>query len=65
MNASALVVQLLNGFAGASTLVLLASGLSLIFGVSRVVNFARWEPMVAGHGHDAGQSLESTAASER
>ncbi|MBI1394866.1 MAG: ABC transporter permease [Betaproteobacteria bacterium] len=32
--------QLVNGLAGASTLFLLASGLSLIFGVTRVVNFA-------------------------
>jgi branched-chain amino acid transport system permease protein len=35
-----LLVQLVNGLAQASTLFLLASGLSLIFGVTRVVNFA-------------------------
>lgn len=35
-----LVSQLANGLAQASTLFLLASGLSLIFGVTRVVNFA-------------------------
>ncbi len=35
-----LLVQLVNGLASASTLFLLASGLSLIFGVTRVVNFA-------------------------
>lgn len=35
-----LLFQLLNGLASASTLFLLASGLSLIFGVSRIVNFA-------------------------
>src|SRR3954449_1941033 len=34
------VVLLLNGFASASTLFLVASGLSLIFGVTRIVNFA-------------------------
>ncbi len=34
------VVQFLNGLAGASSLFLVAAGLSLIFGVSRVVNFA-------------------------
>jgi branched-chain amino acid transport system permease protein len=35
-----LVVQLLNGLASASTLFLVAVGLSLIFGVTRIVNFA-------------------------
>lgn len=35
-----LIVQLLNGLASASSLFLLAAGLSLIFGVSRIVNFA-------------------------
>ncbi|MFN6359539.1 MAG: ABC transporter permease [Burkholderiales bacterium] len=35
-----LLIQLLNGLASASTLFLMASGLSLIFGVSRIVNFA-------------------------
>jgi branched-chain amino acid transport system permease protein len=37
---SGLVVQLLNGLAGASSLFLVAAGLSLIFGVTRIVNFA-------------------------
>jgi hypothetical protein len=36
-------VQLLNGLAGASALFLVAVGLSLIFGVTRIVNFA-WHP---------------------
>jgi branched-chain amino acid transport system permease protein len=36
----AFAVQLLNGLAGASSLFLIAVGLSLIFGVIRVVNFA-------------------------
>jgi branched-chain amino acid transport system permease protein len=36
----ALAAQLVNGFASASSLFLLAAGLSLIFGVTRVVNFA-------------------------
>ena len=35
-----MLLQFLNGLAGASSLFLLASGLSLIFGVTRVVNFA-------------------------
>ena len=37
---SALLVQLLNGLAGASSLFLVGAGLSLIFGVTRIVNFA-------------------------
>jgi branched-chain amino acid transport system permease protein len=37
---SFLVVQFLNGLASASSLFLVASGLSIIFGVTRVVNFA-------------------------
>ncbi len=40
MNFSGLVVQLLNGLAGASSLFLVGAGLSLIFGVTRIVNFA-------------------------
>ena len=40
MTLADLAAQLLNGLANASTLFLLASGLSLIFGVTRVVNFA-------------------------
>lgn len=40
MSLNALLVQFLNGLAGASTLFLLAVGLSLIFGVTRIVNFA-------------------------
>ncbi|HEX9466453.1 MAG TPA: ABC transporter permease [Alphaproteobacteria bacterium] len=35
-----LIVQFLNGLASASSLFLVASGLSIIFGVSRIVNFA-------------------------
>lgn len=34
------VIQFLNGLASASSLFLVASGLSIIFGVSRIVNFA-------------------------
>src|SRR5690606_4318434 len=40
MSFSGFIVQLLNGLAGASTLFLVAAGLSLIFGVMRIVNFA-------------------------
>ena len=40
MDFSGFLVQLLNGLAGASSLFLVSVGLSLIFGVTRVVNFA-------------------------
>jgi branched-chain amino acid transport system permease protein len=40
MTLSGLLVQLLNGLAGASSLFLVGAGLSLIFGVTRIVNFA-------------------------
>ena len=40
MTLNSLLVQLLNGLASASSLFLVAVGLSLIFGVSRIVNFA-------------------------
>ncbi|WPB55629.1 ABC transporter permease [Xylophilus sp. GOD-11R] len=40
MDVSGFVVQLLNGLAGASSQFLVAAGLSLIFGVTRIVNFA-------------------------
>src|SRR4051794_10242623 len=40
MNASSIVLQALTGLASASALFLVASGLSLNFGVTRIVNFA-------------------------
>ena len=40
MSADSIALQFLNGLASASALFLLAAGLSLIFGVSRIVNFA-------------------------
>ncbi|MDD2544664.1 MAG: ABC transporter permease [Burkholderiaceae bacterium] len=40
MDVSGLLAQLLNGLAGASSLFLVSAGLSLIFGVTRIVNFA-------------------------
>ncbi|MBL8707368.1 MAG: branched-chain amino acid ABC transporter permease, partial [Rhodospirillales bacterium] len=40
MSFANLLVQFLNGLASASSLFLVASGLSIIFGVTRVVNFA-------------------------
>ncbi len=40
MNLYALLVQLINGWASASSLFLSAAGLTLIFGVTRIINFA-------------------------
>ena len=40
MSFSTIVIQLLNGLASASSLFLVAAGLSIIFGVTRIVNFA-------------------------
>ncbi|HSS71139.1 MAG TPA: ABC transporter permease [Casimicrobiaceae bacterium] len=40
MTLSAFLVQLVNGLAGASALFLVAAGLTLVFGVTRIVNFA-------------------------
>jgi branched-chain amino acid transport system permease protein len=40
MSVATLLIQLLNGLADASALFLVASGLTLIFGVTRIVNFA-------------------------
>ncbi|MDF2370687.1 MAG: ABC transporter permease [Rhizobiaceae bacterium] len=40
MGFSGLIVQILNGFAEASSLFMIAAGLSIIFGVTRIVNFA-------------------------
>ncbi|HEX6136552.1 MAG TPA: ABC transporter permease [Casimicrobiaceae bacterium] len=40
MSFASLAVQLLNGLASASSLFLIAAGLTLIFGVTRIVNFA-------------------------
>ncbi len=40
MTLSGFLVQLLNGLSGASSLFLVGAGLSLIFGVTRIVNFA-------------------------
>ncbi|MEQ1882552.1 MAG: hypothetical protein ABL878_16460, partial [Burkholderiales bacterium] len=37
---SSLLIQILSGLAHASTLFLVACGLSIIFGVTRIVNFA-------------------------
>ncbi len=41
-------IQFLNGLAGASSLFLVAAGLSIIFGVSRIVNFAHGSLYMVG-----------------
>ena len=43
-----LLLQLLNSLAGASALFLLSAGLTLIFGVTRIVNFAHGSLMMLG-----------------
>jgi branched-chain amino acid transport system permease protein len=48
VSSSAIVLQFLNGLAAASSLFLLAAGLSLIFGVSRIVNFAHGSLFMLG-----------------
>ncbi|HKW81327.1 MAG TPA: ABC transporter permease, partial [Casimicrobiaceae bacterium] len=48
MSLSALLAQLFNGLAGAASLFLVAAGLSLIFGVTRIVNFAHGSLMMLG-----------------
>ena len=48
MSASSVLLQFLNGLASASSLFLLAAGLSLIFGVTRIVNFAHGSLFMLG-----------------
>ena len=48
MTLSGFLVQLLNGLTSASSLFFVAAGLSLIFGVTRIVNFAHGSFFMAG-----------------
>lgn len=48
MTASAILIQFLNGLAGASSLFLVAAGLSIIFGVTRIINFAHGSLFMLG-----------------
>src|SRR5262249_11627597 len=48
MSFSSVLIQFLNGLASASSLFLVAAGLSLIFGVTRIVNFAHGSLFMAG-----------------
>ena len=58
MSGSAVLLQFLNGLAGASSLFLVAAGLSLIFGVSRIVNFAHGSLYMLGMYLAVGLSAE-------
>src|SRR3954454_12844180 len=48
MTFASVIIQLLNGLAAASSLFLVSAGLSLIFGVTRIVNFAHGSLMMLG-----------------
>ncbi len=48
MSATAILIQFLNGLASASSLFLVAAGLSLIFGVTRIINFAHGSLFMLG-----------------
>ena len=48
MTLASLAVQLLNGLASASSLFLISAGLTLIFGVTRIVNFAHGSLFMLG-----------------
>ena len=48
MDIASFFVQALNGLASASSLFLVAAGLSLIFGVTRIVNFAHGSFFMGG-----------------
>jgi len=48
MTAASVLLQFLNGLASASSLFLVAAGLSLIFGVTRIVNFAHGSLFMLG-----------------
>ncbi len=65
MTLASVVAQLINGLAGASTLFLVAAGLSLIFGVSRIVNFAHGSFYMLGLylAFGIGQALGSSPSS--
>ena len=62
MSASGLLAQLLNGLASASSLFLVSVGLSLIFGVTRTINFAHGSFFMLG-AYLAFTSVETLAPS--
>ena len=69
MSLASFALQFLNGLASASSLFLVAAGLTLIFGVTRVVNFAHGSLFMLGaylawtFGERFGDSLPGFAAS--
>ena len=62
MTAAALAIQLLNGLASASALFLVSAGLTLIFGVTRIVNFAHGSLYMLGAyvAYSAGATLSAS-----
>ena len=56
--------QLLNGLANGMGYVLIAVGLTLVFGVLRVVNFAHGEFFMLGGTHDDGVVLDEFLAEQ-
>ena len=65
MSLASLAVQLLNGLASASSLFLVSAGLTLIFGVTRIVNFAHGSLFMLGAyaAYSAGTSIGAYAGS--
>ena len=62
MTLASLAIQLLNGLASASSLFLVAAGLTLIFGVTRIVNFAHGSLYMLGAyiAYSAGAAFAAT-----
>ena len=62
MTLTSLLLQLLNGLSSASALFLVAAGLTLIFGVTRIVNFAHGSLFMLGAylAYAAGEMLAAT-----
>ena len=65
MSAASLAAQLLNGLASASSLFVISAGLTLIFGVTRIVNFAHGSLYMIGAyvAYSAGTALGAYADS--
>ena len=63
---ASLAVQLLNGLASASSLFLISAGLTLIFGVTRIVNFAHGSFFMLGAyvAYSAATALGAAAVGE-
>ena len=57
---NALLIQALNGLASAASLFLVAAGLTIIFGVTRVVNFAHGSLYMRGSNGSARTTVSAT-----